>query len=87
MNKLYYTVNDNTVYAGICWEIVLLVMKRGEFHLENVGFMAVNEGNQEMYEKKTHCAVKYQAILYKYFLVALKLQTSQQIRNALTSNV
>lgn len=29
MNKLFYNVNDNTVHAAICWEIVLLIMKRG----------------------------------------------------------
>lgn len=29
MNKLFYNVNDNTVHASICWEIVLLIMKRG----------------------------------------------------------
>lgn len=33
MNKLYYIISDNTVYAGLCWEIVLMIMKRGEFYL------------------------------------------------------
>lgn len=72
MNKLYYNINDNTVYAAICWEIVLLIMKRGEFYLENVGFMSIDKKNKEVFEKKYNLAIKYQAILYKYFLVALR---------------
>ena len=72
MNKLYYSINDNTIYAGICWEIVLLIMKRGEFYLENIGFVGVSQNNKEVYDKKLNCAIKYQAILYKYFLVAVR---------------
>jgi hypothetical protein len=37
----------------ICLEIMLQIMKRGEFHLENIGFM--NEEDREnklIYERK-----------------------------------
>lgn len=52
MNKLFYNVNDNTVYASICWEIVVLIMKRGEFYLENMGFIRFDKSNSKLYEKK-----------------------------------
>jgi hypothetical protein len=45
LNKLYFSINDNTVFAGICWEIVLLIMKRGEFYLENIGFIGLDKNN------------------------------------------
>lgn len=70
-------------------------MKRGEFYLENVGLMGVTSAtnsnttgnNNDLYDRKVNCAIKYQAILYKYFLVALRNETSQQIRNTVSSNV
>ncbi len=72
MNKLFYNVNDNTIYSAVCWEIVLLIMKRGEFYLENVGFIGIDKNNEDIYDKKFNCAKKYQSILYRYFLCALK---------------
>lgn len=72
MNKLFYNVDDNTSYSGICWEIVLLIMKRGEFYLENIGFCGFDKKNEDLYERKLNCAIKYQSVLYKYFLCALK---------------
>jgi hypothetical protein len=49
MNKLYYYIEDNTIFASICWEIVILIMKRGEFYLENIGFMNCFKDNTPFY--------------------------------------
>ena len=39
LQKIYmYLIEDTGLFITICWEIVILIVKRGEFLLLNIGF-------------------------------------------------
>jgi hypothetical protein len=67
-------LSDDTIYSTLCWQIAFYIFKRGEFYLENIGFIDSDRSSDE-YKMKYRIALKYQNVLYKFFVQAMKDST------------
>lgn len=76
--KIFPYLEEDESISEISWQVILLIFKRGEFTLSNIGFSKIEQDDMQVkitsfHKKKLKIGLNFQEALYKLLVQSLRL--------------